>query len=179
MSIRRWWRKATALAFCPSSQAIAERGWQGQFNFDFLTFLVLSARWSAWRFGYGVKGWALAVLAFFGGMPYLATTLFCFAGATAPIGPLFSFPESRLRPFSRGEKRFVAPSGYFRLRQVLCRYVEHAAVGRKAPPRLLGHHPRRCTCRYQKFPSVYRGRSQFHLSHDEPKKNGVPKGASV
>lgn len=57
-------------------QAIAERGWQGQFNFDFLTFLVLSACWSAWRFGYGVKGWALAVLAFFGGMPYLATTLF-------------------------------------------------------------------------------------------------------
>ena len=28
------------------------------------------------HFGYGVKGWALAVLAFFGGMPYLATTLF-------------------------------------------------------------------------------------------------------
>ena len=57
-------------------QAIAERGWQGQFNFDFLTLLVLSACWSAWRFGYGVKGWGLAVLAFFGGMPYLATTLF-------------------------------------------------------------------------------------------------------
>jgi hypothetical protein len=57
-------------------EAIAEQSWQGQFNFDFLTFLVLSATWSAWRFGYGVKGWALAVLAFFGGMPYLATTLF-------------------------------------------------------------------------------------------------------
>ena len=36
---------------------------------------MLSACWSAWRFGYGVKGWGLAVLAFLGGMPYLATTL--------------------------------------------------------------------------------------------------------
>ncbi len=55
--------------------AIGERNWQGQFNFDFLGFLILSACWSAWRFGYGLKGWGLATLAFFGGIPYLTVTL--------------------------------------------------------------------------------------------------------
>lgn len=51
--------------------AMAEGGWQGQFNFDFLLMLVLSALWTGWRNGWSLSGWALAVLAFFGGAGFL------------------------------------------------------------------------------------------------------------
>lgn len=54
---------------------IAKMGWPGQFNLDFLCFLVLSALWTAWRGGFGPASLALAVVAFFGGagflLPYL------------------------------------------------------------------------------------------------------------
>ena len=47
----------------------------GQFNLDFLCFLVLSALWTAWRNGFSAGGLALALVAFFGGagflLPYL------------------------------------------------------------------------------------------------------------
>lgn len=54
---------------------IAKMGWPGQFNLDFLWFLVLSALWTAWRGGFAPLSLALAVVAFFGGagflLPYL------------------------------------------------------------------------------------------------------------
>lgn len=50
--------------------------WPGQFNFDFMTFLALSALWTAWRNQFSAKGLGLAVLAFFGGMLFLSAYLF-------------------------------------------------------------------------------------------------------
>lgn len=54
---------------------IAAMAWPGQFNLDFLCFLILSALWTAWRNGFSASGLALGVLAFFGGagflLPYL------------------------------------------------------------------------------------------------------------
>lgn len=54
---------------------IAKAGWPGQFNLDFLCFLVLSAFWTAWRNAFSGTGALLALVAFFGGagflLPYL------------------------------------------------------------------------------------------------------------
>ncbi len=49
--------------------------WPGQFNLDFLGFLGLSAAWVAWRHDGRAAGMGLAVLAFFGGMLFLAPYL--------------------------------------------------------------------------------------------------------
>lgn len=54
---------------------IAEMGWPGQFNLDFMTFLALSAIWVAWRHQFNGAGLGLAVLAFFGGMLFLSVYL--------------------------------------------------------------------------------------------------------
>ena len=54
---------------------IAEMSWPGQFNVDFMTFLGLSAIWVAWRHRFSPGGIALAVVAFFGGMMFLAPYL--------------------------------------------------------------------------------------------------------
>lgn len=45
--------------------------WPGQFNLDFLGFLILSALWIGWRHEYSLTGWLLTPLAFFGGMMFL------------------------------------------------------------------------------------------------------------
>lgn len=50
--------------------------WPGQFNFDFMMFLALSALWTAWRNNFSAIGWGLSVLAFFGGMLFLSLYLF-------------------------------------------------------------------------------------------------------
>lgn len=50
-------------------------GWPGQFNADFTGFLCLSALWVAWRHQFSKGGLALAVVAFFGGMMFLAPYL--------------------------------------------------------------------------------------------------------
>jgi len=50
--------------------------WPGQFNFDFMTFLALSALWTAWRNQFSAKGLGLSVLAFFGGMLFFSAYLF-------------------------------------------------------------------------------------------------------
>lgn len=54
---------------------ILAMGWPGQFNVDFLGFLVLSGFWLAWRHGFSPAGLALGVLGFFGGIPVLASYL--------------------------------------------------------------------------------------------------------
>jgi hypothetical protein len=51
---------------------IAAMGWAGQFNFDFIGFLVLSALWTAWRNSFSPLGLLLGVVAFFGGMAFLS-----------------------------------------------------------------------------------------------------------
>lgn len=50
---------------------IAKGHWPGQFNADFMTLLGLSAIWTGWRNGWGGKGTALALAAFFFGGGFL------------------------------------------------------------------------------------------------------------
>lgn len=54
---------------------MAEMRWPGQFNFDFMGYLALSAIWVAWRHHFSAKGLGLSVLAFFGGMLFLTIYL--------------------------------------------------------------------------------------------------------
>ncbi len=49
--------------------------WPGQFNTDFMSFLVLSASWTMWRNGFSGVGIGLSVLALFGGIMFLAPYL--------------------------------------------------------------------------------------------------------
>ena len=54
---------------------IAAVGWPGQFNVDFMSYLILSALWVAWRHQFSAQGLALAAVASVGGglffTPYL------------------------------------------------------------------------------------------------------------
>ncbi|MBK7901736.1 MAG: hypothetical protein IPJ97_01415 [Proteobacteria bacterium] len=63
--------------------SIAEMSWSGQFNVDFMTFLGLSGIWVAWRHHFSGSALALGVVAFFGGMMFLAPYLL---GASAQAG---------------------------------------------------------------------------------------------
>lgn len=49
--------------------------WPGQFNLDFMGFLILSALWVGWRHEYSLTGWVLTPLALFGGMMFLTVYL--------------------------------------------------------------------------------------------------------
>lgn len=54
---------------------IANMDWQGQFNADFMGFLALSAIWVTWRHQFSAGAFALGVVAFFGGIMFLAPYL--------------------------------------------------------------------------------------------------------
>lgn len=54
---------------------MAKMSWPGQFNLDFMGFLMLSALWVGWRNRFSAGGLALAVVAFFGGMMFLTIYL--------------------------------------------------------------------------------------------------------
>ncbi len=54
---------------------ISQMTWPGQFDLDFMCMLALSALWVAWRHRFSVGGLGLAVLAFFGGTPFLSVYL--------------------------------------------------------------------------------------------------------
>jgi hypothetical protein len=54
---------------------MAEMGWPGQFNLDFMCFLALSAIWVSWRHHFSGAGLTLGALAFFGGMMFLSIYL--------------------------------------------------------------------------------------------------------
>ena len=49
--------------------------WQGQFNLDFMGFLLLSAIWCIWRNNYSPAGWGLSIFAATGGMMFLTIYL--------------------------------------------------------------------------------------------------------
>jgi hypothetical protein len=51
---------------------LAEMTWRGQFNLDFLCFLMLSGLWVAWRHHFSAAGLALGFAAFNLGAPFLA-----------------------------------------------------------------------------------------------------------
>lgn len=54
---------------------MAEMTWRGQFNFDFMCFLVLSGLWVAWRHRFSASGIVLGILAGFGGALFLTAYL--------------------------------------------------------------------------------------------------------
>jgi hypothetical protein len=54
---------------------IAALSWNGQFNMDFMSFLLLSGLWVAWRHQFSPAGLALGLVAVFGGMLFLAIYL--------------------------------------------------------------------------------------------------------
>jgi len=54
---------------------IAAMTWPGQFNFDFMCFLLLSGLWLAWRHHFSPGGLVLGVLGLFGGIMFLAPYL--------------------------------------------------------------------------------------------------------
>lgn len=49
--------------------------WSGQFNLDFMGYLLTSALWVAWRHGFSVAGIVLALIASVGGMLFFAPYL--------------------------------------------------------------------------------------------------------
>lgn len=61
---------------------MAEMAWPGQFNLDFMCFLLLSAVWISWRHQFSVSGLALGLLAFSGGMLFLSAYLLIQTGNT-------------------------------------------------------------------------------------------------
>lgn len=54
---------------------IAAMTWAGQFNADFLGFLLLSGLWLSWRHHFSLAGLALGVAGVLGGMMLLAPYL--------------------------------------------------------------------------------------------------------
>jgi hypothetical protein len=54
---------------------MAAMTWPGQFNFDFMCFLILSGLWLAWRHHFSPSGFVLGALGLFGGIMFLAPYL--------------------------------------------------------------------------------------------------------
>lgn len=54
---------------------IAKMGWPGQFNMDFLSFLILGSVWLMWRHQFSLLGLFFGFLVFAGGAPFLCTYL--------------------------------------------------------------------------------------------------------
>lgn len=55
---------------------IAKMGWPGQFNLDFMGFLLLSGIWMAWRHHFSPIGLMFGLFGFFGGAPMLTAYVF-------------------------------------------------------------------------------------------------------
>lgn len=72
---------------------IARMEWPGQFNLDFLGFLVLSAFWLSWRHHFSAGGLVLGLLGLFGGVPVLTAYLFAASiGANGDVKVLLLGP---------------------------------------------------------------------------------------
>lgn len=54
---------------------IAAFSWSGQFNVDFLFFLMFGGLWIAWRHRFSAIGCVFGFLIFVGGIPYLSAYL--------------------------------------------------------------------------------------------------------
>jgi hypothetical protein len=63
-------------------QPILSLTWQGQFNLDFATYLILSGVWMAWRGGFTGSSIALGILAPPLGILFLAPYLIYLIGKT-------------------------------------------------------------------------------------------------
>ena len=58
---------------------MAAMNWPGQFNTDFMSFLLLSGLWLAWRHHFSPAGLVLGVLGFFGGILVLTPYQFFYS----------------------------------------------------------------------------------------------------
>lgn len=54
---------------------MAAMAWPGQFNFDFMCFLILSALWPSWRHHFTPVGLVLGLFGLFGGAFFLSAYL--------------------------------------------------------------------------------------------------------
>ena len=54
---------------------LAALNWSGQFNLDFMTYLILSAIWIAWRHRFSPSGIVLALIASVAGILFLSVYL--------------------------------------------------------------------------------------------------------
>ena len=61
--------------------AMKDMTWSGQFNTDFMGFLILSGLWMAWRNQFSLAGSMLGILGFFGGIPVLTVYLLYLSSA--------------------------------------------------------------------------------------------------
>lgn len=61
--------------FATTLPALPELGWPGQFHLDFVTYLMLSGLWVAWREGFTPKGIALGIAASLLGIIFLSVYL--------------------------------------------------------------------------------------------------------
>ena len=89
---------------------MAKLAWPGQFNLDFLCFLVLSALWTAWRNGFSAGGLALALVAF--SAARASCCPICCGSQSAPTatGPV----EAQMSPVQNGSTgwpRAPCPAG--------------------------------------------------------------------
>lgn len=62
--------------FANTIPAIADFGWQGQFHLDFVTYLVLSGLWIAWRHDFSGSGIAFGIAASTIGIMFFAIYVF-------------------------------------------------------------------------------------------------------
>lgn len=54
---------------------MAAMTWAGQFNTDFMMFLILSALWLSWRHNFTAAGFLIGLAGLFGGMLFLSAYL--------------------------------------------------------------------------------------------------------
>ncbi|MEL7454178.1 MAG: hypothetical protein AAGJ50_12490 [Pseudomonadota bacterium] len=59
----------------PAVANVLAMDWSGQFTLDFLTYLILSAIWVAWRHAFSSRGLLLGLMASVGGLLFLAPYL--------------------------------------------------------------------------------------------------------
>lgn len=77
---------------------IKAMAWPGQFNFDFLGFLILSGLWVSWRHHFSAKGLVLGALALTGGILFLTIYLLIVSFKT----------DGDIRKIMLGDKRAAA-----------------------------------------------------------------------
>jgi hypothetical protein len=71
--------------------------WPGQFNFDFMGFLLLSGLWVSWRHRFSPGGLVLGAAAIFGGILFLS--LYLLIASTAAKGNVKELLMGKSRAF--------------------------------------------------------------------------------
>lgn len=85
----------------PFFSEIQAMSWQGQFNLDFMMFLLLSALWCVWRNDFSPLGWGLSVFGATGGMLFLSIYLLILSIQTRGDVAAMILGERRARALDR------------------------------------------------------------------------------